>query len=153
LEALCPSYGDNDLFFNAEDNNKIGYINYVLAFPAGISFNNLIHYSQIYWFNKFQEYDFDSKEKNIEYYGQELPPEIDVKKLSKVPITIFAAREDRFAGIKDAKWLFKELKTNTHIWASFEVINGDHASFLIGEDMSYMDRVIDIMAMWNPSYA
>ena len=50
--------------------------------PSGTSWKNLEHGDQICYYKKFQLYDFESSSKNIAKYGQETPPEIDLKKIN-----------------------------------------------------------------------
>jgi hypothetical protein len=49
---------------------------------------------------KFQKFDF-GKTKNLEKYGSERPPEIDVSKISKIPIAMFAGNKDELADVTD----------------------------------------------------
>ena len=41
----------------------------------------------------------------MEVYGQEKPPEIDLKTISSVPIAMFAGIQDKIVGIEDNRWV------------------------------------------------
>lgn len=74
-------------------------------FPHGSSVRAIAHYSQIYNTKEFKKYDYKSKSKNMEVYGQEKPPEIDLKTISSVPIAMFAGIQDKIVGIEDNRWV------------------------------------------------
>ena len=67
--ALCPTNKELGYFFHKDHSDETAYKNYMNHFPAGLSFKNLIHYSQIYNFVNFQEFDYDKPDENIKRYG------------------------------------------------------------------------------------
>ena len=50
-------------------------------FPAGASVKSIDHYSQLITSKHLQEFDY-GKKKNIEHYGQEKPPLVDLTKIT-----------------------------------------------------------------------
>ena len=55
--------------------------------PAGTSTKTVIHYIQEIKSKKFLHYDY-GKDGNLEHYGQEVPPEFDIKAV-KTPIASY----------------------------------------------------------------
>ena len=55
--------------------------------PAGTSTKTVIHYIQEIKSKKFVQYDY-GKDGNLEHYGQEVPPEFDIKAV-KTPIASY----------------------------------------------------------------
>ena len=41
---------------------------------------------------KFRYFDFGGSRKNLEEYGQDTPPEIDMKDITDVPVAMFVGR-------------------------------------------------------------
>ena len=82
----------------------------------------------------------------MEVYGQETPPEIDLKTISSVPIAMFAGIQDKIVGIEDNRWVKSQLNT-LHL---YKEIDFDHLSFLLADDMSYFDDVIAVIMEKNP---
>ena len=60
-------------------------------FPHPASWKQLAHYAQSVDSGLFREFDYE-KEKNMKKYGQATPPEIDVSKISHVPIAMFVGK-------------------------------------------------------------
>ena len=54
---------------------------------------------------KFRYFDFGGKRKNLEEYGQETPPEINISDITDVPVAMFVGRQDDLANLKDNRWL------------------------------------------------
>ena len=56
----------------------------------------------------FREYDY-GKEKNMEIYGQNPPPDVPIHNIKKMPIGLFVGTDDRLATVDDNTWLMQEL--------------------------------------------
>jgi len=50
-------------------------------FPSGASFRQMNHLKQLIHSGVFKHYDFEDEAKNMEKYGQAVPPEFDFSKL------------------------------------------------------------------------
>ena len=86
------------------------------------------------------------KKKNFETYGSEQVREYDLKKIKGVPIAMFTGKYDRVVSVeKNSK--YADIIPGVF---SFEVLEADHLSFLIGKDMSYMEKVISMLLEKNP---
>ena len=69
-------------------------------FPNEASTKELFHYGQIIDDKRLQEYDY-GKAANQKKYGSDLPPIIDLKKITKLPVAMFVGKQDHLADPKD----------------------------------------------------
>ena len=115
---------------------------YLKHYPCGTSLNCLIHYIQIIKAKKFIHFDY-GKDKNIQIYNQEEPPEYDLSKIKDIPIMIISGENDKLATPKDVRWLYNELKTNV---LYFNIVpNMGHLSFMVGNNFSWFNEPLDII--------
>ena len=115
-------------------------------FPHGASVRSIIHYGQIYNNKRFAYYDYGSKEENLKRYRQEVPPEIPLHDISEVPIALFVGTNDQISDVEDSR----KLKDVLGSVISYQEVEYDHLSFLIGKDMSYFDDVLSLIQKYNP---
>ncbi|XP_042644869.1 lysosomal acid lipase/cholesteryl ester hydrolase [Tyto alba] len=72
---------------------------YIGHYPAGISVQNFIHWHQLTRADRFQAYDYGSKE-NMKKYNQSTPPAYKIEKIG-IPIAVWSGGRDKFADPKD----------------------------------------------------
>lgn len=83
--------------------------------PGGVSLKNLFHYAQTAITDEFRDWDysleFKPKKTNMEVYGTEKPPLIDLRRIRQtgIPIAMFVGYYDELASFKDSLWLLNEL--------------------------------------------
>jgi surfactin synthase thioesterase subunit len=75
---------------------------------------------------------------NRELYGQDTPPTINFYE-NPIPKVIFAGIDDKIVNIDDVREIKAKIENINH----YEEIEGDHLSFFIGKDMSYVDSMIE----------
>jgi len=78
---------------------------YVAETPSGTSVKNMAHWAQGVRRDKFNMFDYGSKRANQEHYGTDEPPEYNLTKIDKVPISLFSGSEDLLADPKDVSRL------------------------------------------------
>ncbi|EDW95163.1 lipase 3 [Drosophila yakuba] len=110
--------------------------------PAGSSSNQGIHYLQLWKSLKFRQYDWGTK-KNNELYGQDLPPDYDLRKIT-APTHLYSSNNDALCGPEDVKTLvanFPHLKEDYHV----PVQSFNHLDFIIARNMKELvnDPVIE----------
>ena len=118
------------------------FLNYA---PAGTSTKNIRHWQQLCLNDKFQEYDYGAKE-NEKRYGQKTPPEIDLTTLSKVPIGLFAGKDDELGDPVDVAWLKTQIQKVLKTDKTYDL---GHISFLFGKDLSYVDDLIEFLNTYD----
>ncbi|GAB1867625.1 Lipase [Camponotus japonicus] len=117
-------------------------------FPAGNSFNTLVHYAQIFQSGKFRHYDY-GRAKNILIYNSMEPPEYNLANIT-IPTALFYGPGDLLDNIMDAERLYRELPNVVDIyevpWRKF-----NHADFLWAKDAPKLvyERVLKIMRREN----
>merc|ERR1719233_2368515 len=93
---------------------------YIGGTPSGTSVKNMAHWAQGVRVNKFSMFDYGSKRKNRKHYGADEPPEYDLSKIDKVPISLFSGSEDLLADYEDVSKLetliSSRLKTNLQLY-------------------------------------
>eukprot|EP00347_Sterkiella_histriomuscorum_P018552 403345077 len=146
LPSLCQLgdylIADEDLSLDDKDRLTV----YFGHFPSGTSLYCLDHYSQILKADRFQEFDY-GKSENKKRYNSPTPPEINIQGISKVPIAMFVGTKDELADSADNLWAKTQLKT----LAFYQEYALGHLTFMIGNDMSYFNDVLNILQKYHPS--
>mmetsp|Transcript_36079 Transcript_36079/g.55401 ORF Transcript_36079/g.55401 Transcript_36079/m.55401 type:complete len:97 (+) Transcript_36079:1255-1545(+) len=91
---------------------------------------------------EFQYYDYTDPELNENAYGPKYrlkPPRIELEKIAKMPIAIFAGSDDDFTSPRDTRWLRSMLST---VQQYEEIDSFDHGSFMVGLNMSYLKNLL-----------
>lgn len=115
-------------------------------FPHGASTRSLAHWGQIYNNKDFTYFDYHDEKENIKRYGQPKPPAIPVEDISEVPIAMFVGSKDSIVSAKDNQIMKERLNTVV----SYKEIEFDHLSFLLADDMSYFNDVLETVQEYNP---
>lgn len=113
-------------------------------FPMGSSAQQIRHFGQLVKNSEFRYFDY-GKSKNIEQYGQSKPPLVDIREITEVPVAMFVGRQDSLANVVDNRWVKDQLGTLVY----YEEIDASHGSFVIGRDMSFFDRVVELIQVHN----
>ena len=108
-------------------------------FPAGASMQSIYHYAQIINSNSFPLFDWGAKI-NQQKYGQATPPQIELGNI-QTPTAMFVGSVDELGDPADARWARDQIKSLAH----YEEIQGGHLTFMVGNDMSYFNRVLDLI--------
>ena len=82
---------------------------YMAHFPAGASVQSLMHYGQIIKSKEWKLFEWGSKVKNLEKYGEEKPPRVEIEKITLIPIAMFVGTSDDLADTLDARWARDQL--------------------------------------------
>lgn len=91
-------------------------------------------------------YDHENKEKNMEAYGEEAPPELDVSKITDIPVAMFSGKYDKIVNIEENREQAKKIPGVMVL----DELEADHLSVLVGKDMSYMMNVLQLLGDKNP---
>ncbi|NXI53162.1 LICH hydrolase, partial [Chloroceryle aenea] len=102
---------------------------YVGHSPAGISVQNIIHWHQLIRADRFQAYDYGSKE-NMKKYNQSAPPAYEIEKI-RIPTAVWSGGRDKFADPKDMAKLLPRI-TNLIFHEHFP--DWGHLDFMWGLD-------------------
>ncbi|KAH8369891.1 hypothetical protein KR093_001384 [Drosophila rubida] len=110
--------------------------------PGGSSSNQGIHYLQLWESHEFRQYDWGTK-KNRELYGQDLPPDYDLSKITAITHS-YSSENDALCGPDDVDTLvskFVNLAEDHRVpWKSF-----NHLDFIVANNMKELvnDLVIE----------
>jgi len=103
---------------------------YVSETPADTSVKNMAHWAQGIKREKFEMFDYGTKEKNYEHYQSDEPPQYNLSKLT-MPIALYSGTNDYLADPTDVKTLEADL--NPDIIISETVVQGfAHLDFTWG---------------------
>ncbi|XP_041317171.1 lysosomal acid lipase/cholesteryl ester hydrolase-like [Pyrgilauda ruficollis] len=102
---------------------------YVGHSPAGTSVHNIFHWRQLAHTDRFQAYDYGSKE-NMKKYNQTAPPEYKIEEI-KTPTAVWSGGQDTFADPRDMARLLPRI-TNLIYHENFPAWG--HLDFIWGLD-------------------
>jgi len=109
---------------------------------SSASLKQLVHYGQNIQEGVFRQFDYGSDDANIQVYGTNIPPVLDIADIEWVHIAMFVGAQDDLADITDTR----SVKEKIHCLAFYnEYQNMDHYSFSIGLDQTYMEDVFDLL--------
>ncbi|KAH8381039.1 hypothetical protein KR200_009727 [Drosophila serrata] len=100
--------------------------------PGGSSSNQGIHFLQLYDSHEFRQYDWGTK-KNNELYGQDLPPDYDLSKIT-APTHLYSSTNDALCGPEDVNTLVSRF-TNLVEDYRVPVQSFNHLDFIIARNM------------------
>ena len=81
---------------------------------------------------KFKKYDYGSKAKNLDKYGQEKPPKYELTNIKGIDMLLIGGKQDLLASEGDYCWLYQVLLCNnpkTILWN----LNFGHCSLVYPE--------------------
>ena len=93
-----------------------------------------------------QYYDYHNVTKNQEVYGQDSPPIISVEGITEVPIAMFSSKYDKIVNVVDNR----EYAGRIPAVLEHNEIEGDHLTFLLSKDMTWFQRVNELLDEYNP---
>ena len=113
-------------------------------FPHGASIKTIVHLGTMVNAGKgdgknLSFFDWHDEKLNMELYGSKTPPIIDIFGPEKIPMVIFAGVGDKIVNIEDVRRVKEGFKGNLK---HYQELEGDHLSFFIGKDMTYVDDMI-----------
>jgi len=112
-------------------------------FPVETSAKDGIHLLQNIRTKKFGQFDYESK--NMEIYGQELPPEYDLTRI-KNKICLFVGKDDVLATTDDNREFNDILKKIGYSTGYFELDKIDHTGFFTTENFDYNEQVMNCVS-------
>ena len=95
-------------------------------------------------------FDYRDAQKNLDMYGQETVPELDVQNLKKLtfPVSLFVGNYDILSTKEDDRKLKETLGDSL---GEYHEVEADHLSLLLGKDMRYFtDDVMRILKEQHP---
>lgn len=116
--------------------------NLIETHPGGCSSNQGIHYLQLWASHEFRQYDWGTK-KNRELYGQDLPPDYDLSKITAKTHS-YSSQNDALCDPKDVDTLVSKLinleEDHRVPWESF-----NHLDFIVANNMKELvnDLVVE----------
>ena len=150
---LTNFYSFSSFLFTAKESRYPRMDIYIAQTPSGTSVKNMAHWAQGVRVNKFNMFDYGSKRKNREHYGTDEPPEYDLTKIDKVPISLFSGSEDLLADPTDVSKL--ETLISYRLKTNLELYKYAHLDFTWGVN-AYADfypHLIADMQELNPTNA
>jgi len=114
--------------------------------PAGSSIKQFLHFAQSTAYGFFRRWDHHDEIKNIEAYGQPVPPDYDLT-LVTAPIAIYYGANDWLVSIEDVQRIIVQVPNLVYEELnSYEKFN--HLDFMWANDVVELlyNNVIDLMA-------
>ncbi|XP_069696403.1 lipase 1-like isoform X2 [Periplaneta americana] len=97
--------------------------------PAGASTRQVLHFAQLALSGEFQQFDF-GEEKNMEVYGQTVPPVYDIRKVT-TPVALYYSDNDKLAPYYNVKLIASVLpKVKSKFRVPLKAFN--HLDFMWG---------------------
>ena len=118
--------------------NAQGFNDYLYNGSFGISLRVYQHFLQSARTGEVTYFDY-GPEGNLEVYGSERAPEIPFEN-TNMPIFIYSSETDYMADPVDVEWYADMIGENL---MSFEWISGGHFSNVLGNNMLYLEDVVE----------
>lgn len=110
-------------------------------FPNGVSFKMWMHFGHLVNRKRLMYFDYGYIVNRF-VYGKWVAPDIDLTKITDVPIAIFCGSKDPMSTVRDNHWLRRQLKS---VLVYYKEFRAGHISFQLGRDVSYfadMDKLL-----------
>lgn len=137
-----------ELFVNKhpelDDNDRFAV--YMGHEPNGTSVKSILHYAQNLREDRFQVYA-DDYEDWFNRHEKRTTDLIPLENINTVPVAIFTGIEDILADLTDAEWTRDQIGDNV---VHYEEIHAGHLTFMVGKDMTYFNRVMDLLYEYHP---
>ena len=116
---------------------------YNCAYNAGTAIRCITHFRQICEAKRFQYFDYASTDANQKVYGQDGPPEINLKAFNDFPIAVLGGKEDLMVSRGDYTWLRDQLveRNNCNFFKEYDL---GHLGLIIPKDKTIM---LDMLAL------
>lgn len=135
--GLLELIADSNAYYDDQDKMPV----FLAHFPSGTSLKDISHFAQFVRNKNFAQFDY-GKVKNLEIYGNSIPPEYNLNKIRN-KICLFVGTDDRLATTKDNR-IFKEIlsKNGNLVWYK-EYDNMGHLTFFVPKDFSYNNDIMN----------
>lgn len=127
--------------------SKKGAFNNDKFYPAGCCFRQIHHFHQLLNNGGFRKFDFGTPLLNKEKYGQETPPEYDLKSIQGFNITLVCGTNDLMASPLDYNWLREELKEGNEL--EFCEYQLGHTSLVTPVDKAHINQMFEKVIKLN----
>ena len=107
-------------------------------FTQGFSIKSLEYWMQIYSQHRFAKFD-RGQSKNVQLYGSNEPPIVDISSIRDVPIALMVGEYDKLVPIHDSRWIRDNLDTNALKF--YKEYKYGHLSFLAAKNIWYLNDV------------
>ncbi|XP_072196368.1 lipase member M-like [Excalfactoria chinensis] len=131
LCTTLPKFCANILYYIAggrtQNLNESRTDVYVGHYPAGTSVQNIIHWHQLSYVDRYQAFDYGPRV-NMQKYNQTTPPAYEIEKIS-TPIAVWSGGQDKFADPKDVSKLLSQISNlyyheNFPFWGHLDFVWG-----------------------------
>ncbi|XP_076981481.1 lysosomal acid lipase/cholesteryl ester hydrolase [Tamandua tetradactyla] len=130
LKELCGNLMFILCGFNENNLNMSRVDVYTTHDPAGTSVQNMLHWSQSVKFQKFQAFDWGSRDENYLHYNQSYPPTYNVRDML-VPTAVWNGGQDWLADDNDIHVLLTQI---TNLVQHKRIPEWEHLDFTWGMD-------------------
>ncbi|GAA0154643.1 lipase [Lithospermum erythrorhizon] len=102
--------------------------------PQPTSTKNMVHLAQIVRYGRLRKYDYGGRFKNLEHYGEYIPPAYDLSKIPHdLPMFLSYGGQDALSDVKDVETLLGLLKGHDADKLQVQYVKDyAHADFIIG---------------------
>ena len=124
----------NNALYSSESavNESKTQTNHSRRFQDTATVKQIDHFNKIYKMGAF-----------VDFQGNNL----DLQKISKVPVAMFVGEHDDLATPGDSEWAKSQIKSVVHYK---EIPSLNHGSFTMAKDMSFMNEVLQLVSKYNP---
>ena len=117
-------------------------------FPSSASVQSLLHFAQSTRDHNFALYKYPTDKENLDHYGQKDPPLIHPNNI-RVPTAMFVGDVDDLGDLTDNRWARDTINSGHNAVVHYEEIHAGHASFIVGIDMTWFDRAMELIGHYN----
>jgi hypothetical protein len=104
------------------------------------------HFVQLLHGKNFAYFDY-GKDKNVDKYGQEAPPEVDISKLS-VPTAVLIGKTDQITKPEDTIWAKEQIEKAGKLVGYHEYPFG-HQGFAFSNTRTHIDDSLELIKKYH----
>lgn len=149
--SVLPEGCDNILFALSGYETKVNetFLAVILGhMPTGASTRQFVHYGQLVESQRFCRFDYGPR-KNMIRYGQNTPPDYDLKKVT-VPVVIYSSAKDWLSDQRDVDKLIKHLP---NVLVHIQLSDFTHVDYIYAAEAVNViyDKIIDLIIKYAES--
>ncbi|KAI1305792.1 Lipase 1 [Halotydeus destructor] len=110
IRSVCRSVLSEVVSLDTSNHNQTRFPVMMSRWPQTSSAATVAHIVQSVKGNKFRKFDYSDEDENYRIHNKKSPPRYRLEHIQSHSLALFYSKDDDAVGIKDVKWLIKQLR-------------------------------------------